>query len=147
MRTWHSARVLEARHDWAGAARSLRAATALRPGVSTVHYTLARVLQQQGDARGARAAFDEAERLRVRGAREQEATVLTAVGVGRLASGDSTGALTLFQRATTVLDDYAPAHYQLGLAFERLGRSDAARAAFARAAQLNPALVPPDGRN
>ena len=109
--------VLEARHDWAGAARSLRAATALRPGASTVHYTLARVLQQQGDARGARAAFDEAERLRLRGAREQEATVLTAVGASRLASGDSTGALTLFQRATTVLDDYAPAHYQLGLRF------------------------------
>lgn len=134
--------VLEARHDWAGAARSLREAAALRPDASTVHYTLARVLQRHGDARGARAAFEQAERLRIHGAREQEATVLTAVGVGRLASGDSTGALTLFQRATSVLDDYAPAHYQMGLAFERLGRSDAARAAFARAAQLNPGLAP-----
>ena len=136
--------VLGARGDWAGAVRSLRKAIELRPGVSTVHYTLARVLQQRGDARAARAAFEQAERLRVRGAREQEATVLTAVGAGRLASGDATGALTVFQRATTVLDDYAPAHYQMGLAFERLGQRAAARAAFARAAQLNPGLVAPE---
>jgi tetratricopeptide (TPR) repeat protein len=136
--------VLGARGDSSGAVRSLRQAAALRPGVSTVHYTLARVLQQHGDVRAAQAAFQQAEHLRVRGAREQEATVLTAVGAGRLASGDATGALTIFQRATTVLDDYAPAHYQMGLALARLGRRDAARDAFARASQLNPGLVSPD---
>ena len=37
--------------------------------------------------------------------------------------------------------EYAPAHYQIGLVLERLGQKDAARAAFARAAQLNPGLV------
>ena len=40
-------------------------------------------------------------------------------------------------------DAYAPAHYQLGRALAALGEPDAARAAFARAHELNPSLVPP----
>jgi protein O-GlcNAc transferase len=135
--------VLGARGDWTGAVRSLRKATELRPAVSTIQYTLARALQQQGDAGASHMAFEAAERLRVRAAREQEATVLTAVGAGRLASGDAPGALVAFERATSVLEDYAPAHYQRGLVLERIGRVAEARAAFARAAQLNPGLVPP----
>ena len=46
--------------------------------------------------------------------------------------------------ATTLFDAYAPAHFQIGLVLRRLGEPDAARAAFARAAQLNPGLIPPD---
>ena len=139
--------VLEARHDWAGAARSLRAAMALRPGVSDgpLHAregpSSSRAMRagraprsrkpNGSGSRGARAGSD-----RVDGGGCRQARVRA---IRRAPS-------RLFQRATTVLDDYAPAHYQLGLAFERLGRSDAARAAFARAAQLNPASsLPPAG--
>ena len=40
---------------------------------------------------------------------------------------------------------YAPAYYHLGRALHRLGRIDDARAAFAKAQQLNPSLVSPLG--
>ena len=54
-----------------------------------------------------------------------------------------TAAADCFRRATQAFEAFAPAHYQLGRALDRLGQHDAARAAFARAQQLNPALVPP----
>jgi Flp pilus assembly protein TadD len=52
-------------------------------------------------------------------------------------------AADLFRRATRTFEAFAPAHYQLGRALDRLGQHDAARASYARAQQLNPALVPP----
>ena len=68
---------------------------------------------------------------------------LLAVTTAVLANGDAAAAADCFRRATQAFDGFAPAHYQLGRALERLGQHDAARAAFARAQQLNPALVPP----
>ena len=107
------------------------------------HDTLARVLQQSGDAAGGTAEFAEAQRLRTRAALEQEAGVWTAVGSRTPKAEISSRALDQFRRATAVFEGYAPAHYQIGLVLQRLGQPDAARAAFARAAQLNPGLVPP----
>jgi tetratricopeptide (TPR) repeat protein len=135
--------VLKAKRDWDGAAASLRRAIALRPDLSAAQYTLAQVLQQTGDDRGARAALAEADRLRRQVQLEQEAGVWTAVGAQKLDSGDLLDALDCFRRATTAFEAYAPAHYQMGRTLERLGQHDAARAAFLRAAQLNPSLVPP----
>ena len=135
--------VLAARRDWAGAAASLRRALALRPDLPGVHDTLARVLQRSGDEAGSKAQFSEAERLRRRAQLEQEASVLTALGTQKLETGDLTGALDQFRRATAALEAYAPAHYQMGRALERLGQTAASRAAFARAAELNPNLVSP----
>jgi tetratricopeptide (TPR) repeat protein len=135
--------VLKARRDWTGAASSLRRAIALRPDLSAAHYTLGQVLQASGDASGARAHLAEAERLRERAQLEQEAGVWTVVGSQKLQSGDAAGALTLFRRATVIFEAYAPAHYQMGLALRRLGQPDAARAAFAKARELNPSLLPP----
>jgi tetratricopeptide (TPR) repeat protein len=57
--------------------------------------------------------------------------------------GQAAAAVALFRRAIAAFDRFAPAHYQLGLALDRLGDHGAALAAFARAQQLNPALVPP----
>jgi tetratricopeptide (TPR) repeat protein len=136
--------VLAARKEWKGAADALRRAIALRPDLPGAHATLARVLQQSGDEAGGQAESTEAERLRKRGQLEQEAGVWTAVGSRTLESGDLTGALDQFRRATAAFEGYAPAHYQIGLVLQRLGQRDASRAAFARAAQLNPGLVPPD---
>jgi tetratricopeptide (TPR) repeat protein len=135
--------VLQARRDWNGAAAALRRAIALRPDLAGAHYTLARVLQAAGDEAAAGRHFAEAERLRERARKEQEARVWTSVGTDRLDSGDAAGALEPFRRATAILDTYAPAHYQLGRALQQLGQADAARAAFARARALNPSLVAP----
>src|SRR5918999_6533592 len=103
---------------------------------------MARVLQAQGDDAGAKRHLAEADRLRERGRVEQEARVWTAVGTERLETGDATGALDCFRRATAIFEPYAPAHYQMGRALQRLGEGAAARAAVARAQQLNPNLVP-----
>ena len=137
--------VLAARNDWRGAADALRRAIALRPNLPGAHYSLARVLQQSGEAAAGAAEFEEAERLRRRAQAEQEAGVWTAVGSRTLESGDLTGALDQFRRATAVFDGYAPAHFQMGLVLRRLGQPEAADAAFHRAAQLNPGLVAPTG--
>jgi tetratricopeptide (TPR) repeat protein len=138
--------VLRATQDWNGAAASLRRSIALRPDLPGAHYTLGQVLQSSGDARGAAAELAEAERLRIRAQVEQEAAVWTSVGMRRLDGGDPAGAVECFQRAVAVFDAYAPAHYQMGRALQRLDRPDAARAAFARARQLNPSLVPPPAK-
>jgi tetratricopeptide (TPR) repeat protein len=135
--------VLAARGEWKAAADALRRAIALRPDLPGAHYSLARVLQQSGDATAGAAELKEAERLRRRARAEQEAGVWTAVGSRTLESGDLTGALDQFRRATAVFEEYAPAHFQIGLVLRRLGQSDAADAAFHRAAQLNPGLVRP----
>jgi tetratricopeptide (TPR) repeat protein len=135
--------VLKARRDWAGAADALRRAIALQPDLSAAHYSLAQVLELSGDAGGAREHFGEADRLRTQAARVQEAGVWTSVGTQKLDRGEVLEAIDCFRRATTIFEPYAPAHYQLGRALDQLGEPEAARAAFARARQLNPSLVPP----
>jgi tetratricopeptide (TPR) repeat protein len=135
--------VLKAGRDWAGAAASLGRAIALRPDLPSAHYTLAQVLQLRGDDSGARTHFAEGDRLRHEAQLQQEAGVWTAVGTQKLDRGDLLNALDCFRRATTVFEGYAPAHYQMGRTLERLGQHEVARAAFARARQLNPSLVPP----
>jgi len=135
--------VLAARRDWAGAADSLRRALALRPDLPGAHYTMARVLQAAGDEPTAQRHLAEADRLRQQAELEHEARVWTAVGTEKLETGDLSSALDCFRRATATFETYAPAHYQMGRAFQRLGEPHAARAAFSRAQQLNPNLVPP----
>ena len=135
--------VLKSVRDWKGAANALRQAIRLRPDLPAAHYTLGQVLQQSGDAHGARAHFEEAERLRLRAQGEQEAGVWTSVGMRRLDEGDPAAALECFGKAIAAFEPFAPAHYQMGRALQRLNRPDAARAAFGRARQLNPSLVPP----
>jgi tetratricopeptide (TPR) repeat protein len=135
--------VLQAKQDWNGSAAALRRAIALRSDAPAPRYTLAQVLQRQGHDEDARAQRETADRLRERARLEQEAGTWTAVGTQRLDANDLPAALDCFRRAVALLDVYAPAHYQMGRTLDRLGQHDAARAAFARAQQLNPSLVPP----
>ncbi len=135
--------VLAARHQWAPAIGALRRAIELRPDLTSALYTLARVLRQSGDEGAARRELQEADRLRTRGQLEQEASVWTATGTQKLETGDAAGAQAHFERAIAIFGAYAPAHYQLGRALQKLGRLDAARAAFHRAQQLNSSLLPP----
>lgn len=137
--------ILAARRNWSGAADALRRAIELRPDLSGAHYTLAQVLQSSGDEAGARTYLAEAERLRRLAQLQQEAGVWTTTGIQKLETGDLLGALDHFRRATTIFEAWAPAHYQMGLVLQRLGQPEASRAAFARARQLNPSLVPPEG--
>jgi tetratricopeptide (TPR) repeat protein len=139
--------VLHAQRDWTGATDALRRALALRPDLPGAHYTMARVLQAIGEEPAAQKHLAEAERLRLRAQQEQEARVWTSVGTERLEAGEAVNALDCFRRAVAVFEGYAPAHYQMGRTLQRLGQPAAARAAFARAQQLNPSLVPPgEGR-
>jgi tetratricopeptide (TPR) repeat protein len=135
--------VLAAQRDWTRAAESLRRAIELRQDLWSAHYTLGRVLRQSGDHAAAREQLAAAEKLRRRAQLEHEASVATSVGTQRLEGGDLTGALDQFRRATAIFEPYAPAHYQMGRVLRRLGEHNAARAAFHRAQQLNPSLVPP----
>jgi len=138
--------VLRDRREWNGAIRALRKAIELRPDLPGAHVTLARALQGAGLDDDARVVLREAERLETQTQLMREALVRTSVGTARLSSGDLIAALDEFRAAVSVFEAYAPAHYQMGLALQRLGQPDAARAAFARAHQLNPGLVPPIAR-
>ena len=129
--------------DLAGAAASLRRAVAIRPDLWAAHYTLGQVLQRSGDQGGAAKHLAEAERLRRDAQLVQEAGVWTTTGTQRLDAGNPTEALDHFRRAIEVFEPYAPAHYQMGRALQRIGQRDAASVAFRRAQQLNPSLVPP----
>ena len=134
--------VLRARRDWTGSTAALQRAVEIRPDPAT-YYTLSQVLQLAGDYAGGRANLDESERLRTRARLEHEALVWTSVGIQKAESGDLLAAVDGFRRATAIFEAYAPAHYQLGLVFERLGEHEASRSAFERARQLNPSLVSP----
>jgi tetratricopeptide (TPR) repeat protein len=135
--------VLKERRDWAGSSAALRRAIALQPDLTGAYVTLARVLQLSGDEAGARTTLATGERLRRETQQVHEALVWTAVAMRKLEAGDVLGAIDDLRRATSVSETYAPAHYQLGRAFQRLAQHDAARAAFARAHRLNPSLVAP----
>ena len=135
--------VFAARRQWTPAIDALRSALELRPDLTSARYTLARVLREAGDDRGARYELAEAERRRQRAQLDQEASVWTATGTRKFERDDAAGAVEHFRRAISISETYAPAHYQLGRALQKLGRLDAARAAFYRAQQLNSSLVPP----
>lgn len=135
--------VRAAERDWTGAAAALRRALALRPDVPGTHETLARVLRASGDETGADRHFAEGERLRRESEREHEARVWTSLGTARLEQGEAVAALDAFRRAIGIRETYAPAHFQMGRALDRLGERDAADGAYGRARALNPHLVRP----
>jgi tetratricopeptide (TPR) repeat protein len=135
--------IFKARGDTKRAVSALQRAAALRPDLPAPHVVLSQALALAGDEAGARRESSEADRLRSVSQQSMEAVTWTAVGAQKLDAGDATAAAECFRRATRAFDGFAPAHYQLGRALERMGQHDAARAAFARAQQLNPALIAP----
>jgi tetratricopeptide (TPR) repeat protein len=135
--------ILDARGNLKGSTSALERAIRLRPDLPAPHIVLARALTAAGDEAGAKRESAEAERLRTLSDNQQKAAALSAAGVQKLDAGDASGAAQCFRQAIEAFEGFAPAHYQLGRALDRLGRPEAARAEFARAQQLNPALVPP----
>jgi tetratricopeptide (TPR) repeat protein len=134
------ASVFKAKQQFPDAIDALRRAIALDPESWSAHAALATVLRQAGAADAAVQEAAEAERRRLAGELEREAAAMTAVGIARLDGNDAAGAAEQFRRAIGKVESYAPAHYQLGRALERLGQMPAAQAAFARARALNPSL-------
>ncbi len=137
--------VRKAQRRYGPAASALAAAIDLRPDLWSAHAALAQVRRLDGDEPAARRHAADAERLRLAAQVEQEAGVWTAVGTASLDAGDPMVAVERFRRALAIFERYAPAHYQLGRALQQLGQTEASRAAFARARQLNPSLVAPPG--
>jgi tetratricopeptide (TPR) repeat protein len=135
--------VFKAKRQFPDAIDALRRAITLDPDSWSAHAALATVLQQAGATEAAAQEAAEAERRRLAGELEREAAAITAVGIARLDANHAAGAAEQFRRAIAKVETYAPAHYQLGRALQRLGQDTAARAAFARAQALNPSLMPP----
>ena len=113
------AAVLKAKRQLPEAIDALRRAIALRPDSWHAHAAMATVLQLAGEADAAQQESTVAERRRIQGELEREATTWTAVGIARLDAGDAAQAAERFRRALSVFDVYAPAHYQLGRALAR----------------------------
>jgi Flp pilus assembly protein TadD len=73
----------------------------------------------------------------------QAATLATNTGANQLREGDVDDAIEKFRAALKLAPDFAPAHFQLGMAFLRKGDSAQASAEFEKAHQLDPHLRPP----
>jgi Flp pilus assembly protein TadD len=101
------------------------------------------LLKQTADAKGAAAAFAEAERLNQRKADAQASTFAVGVGREKLKAGDVAGAIERFREAIRMAPDNPQAHFQLALALERSGARAQARVHFAEARRLAPYLQPP----
>jgi len=103
------------------------------------------VLKQKNDAEGAAAQFRQADSLNKEKMNVQAATLTTNTGARQLREGDAQGALEKFRAASKLAPDYAPAHYQMGLALLKTGKIQEARAEFEKAHQLDPRLRAPHG--
>jgi Flp pilus assembly protein TadD len=60
-----------------------------------------------------------------------------------LSAGDLDGAISQFRSAVGAMPDYAPAHFELGLALQRKGQREEAEKELRRAGEIDPRLVAP----
>ena len=72
----------------------------------------------------------------------QAAVFATNSGKRLRATGDLDNAIAQFRTALAATPDYAPAHFELGLALQQQGKKEEARQEFEKAASLDPKLVP-----
>ena len=56
--------------------------------------------------------------------------------------GDLDGAISQFRAAINTSPDYAPAHFQLGIALLQQGKKEQAALEFQKASELDPKLTP-----
>jgi Tfp pilus assembly protein PilF len=134
---------LQQKGDLDAAISAFRAAIKLAPLSPQIHNTLGTALRQKGEIEAARAEFAEAARLNKLKSDNQAAIFATNTGAQKLKEGDLDAAIERFEAALKLDPEYAPAHYQLGLALQKKGNSAAAQAAFKRAQQLDHRLKTP----
>jgi len=135
--------VLQQKGETDAAIAEFREAIKLAPKNPEIRNTLGNALRAKGDIAGARVEFAEGARLQKLKSNNQAATFATNTGIQRLKEGDADGAIEMFEKAIGLDPEYAPAHYQLGLALRKKGRQAEAQQAFNRARQLDPRLRTP----
>jgi protein O-GlcNAc transferase len=123
------------------AALALREAIRLQPDFAGAHTTLAAVLRQSGDMAGAAAEAKAGTELAKQRTNEQAALFATNSGKRLMNAGDLDGAISQFRSAIAAKADYAPAHFQLGLALRRKGEKDEATKELRRAGEIDPRLI------
>lgn len=105
---------------------------AAKQGVPDSHALLGIIYREQGNTAAAEREFRQAEQ-----ANPNNAQVLLELGKMALARGQLNDALTRFNRAVVLMPENSPAHYQLGLAYSRLGQKDRASEQFDLSRELD----------
>jgi Flp pilus assembly protein TadD len=96
-----------------------------------------------GDTEGAAAEAKAGMEIGKQRTNQQAALFATNSGRRLLNAGDLEGAISQFRSAIAAVPEYAPAHFQLGLALQRKGSHAEARTEFQKAGELDPRLTPP----
>ncbi len=135
--------MLKQKGELQDAAAALREAIRLQPEFAGAHTTLGTVLRQLGDAAGAAAEGRTGMEMAKQKTGEQAALFATNSGRRLLNAGDIEGAISQFRVAINSSPNYAAAHFELGMALRRQGKSEEAREEFQKAAALDPRLTPP----
>ncbi len=125
------------------AATALREAIRLQPDFAGAHTTLAAVLRGLGDNEAAAAEARAGQQIGNEKTGQQAALLATSSGKRLLDAGDVDGAIVQFRSAISSSPNYAPAHYQLGIALRRKGDKEQSAKEFQRASELDPQLLPP----
>ncbi len=105
---------------------------AAKQGVPDSHALLGILYREQGNAAAAEQEFRQAEQIN-----PNNAQVLLELGKIALARGQLSSALTRLSRAVALMPGNSPAHYQLGLAYSRLGQKDKASQQFDLSRELD----------
>jgi len=122
---------------------ALREAIRLQPDFSGAHTTLAAVLRQLGNPQAAAVESRAGADLAKRKTDLQAAVFATNSGRRLRVTGDLENAIAQFRAALAATPDYAPAHFELGLALQQQGKKEEARQEFEKATSLDPKLVSP----
>lgn len=105
---------------------------AAQRGVQDSHALLGIIYKENGNQAAAEREFREAER-----ANPNNAQVLLELGKIALARGQPNAALARFRKAVQLMPASSPAHYQLGLAYSRLGQREKASEHFNTSRELD----------
>ena len=124
------------------AAAALREAIRLQPDFAGAHTTLAAVLRQSGDAQAAAQEARLGNQLAKQKTDMQATLFATNSGKRLLRVGDLDGAISQFRAAINTSPNYAPAHYQLGIALLQQGKKEEAAQEFQRASELDAKFTP-----
>jgi eukaryotic-like serine/threonine-protein kinase len=125
------------------AASALREAIRLQPDFAGAHTTLGAILRQLGDNDGAAAEAKAGMEIGKQKTNQLAALFATNSGKRLLNAGDLDGAISQFRSAINATPEYAPAHFELGLALQRKGEKEEAAKEFRRARELDPRLTVP----
>ena len=136
--------VLRQKGDLDSALAELQTAVRLDPEDAGAHQALGMVYKQKGDQTQAGDEFKKAEALNKERMNVQAATLATNTGARQLREGNVNGGIEQFRGALKMAPNFAPAHYQLGLALRQKGDLAQASAEFQKAYQLDPHLKPPN---